>query len=177
MINLSLRLNCEDQITGWEKPPHGWLKLNVDGASTIQSSKAGCGGVIRDCLGNWVVGFAKSIGDCNASNAEEWAIVEGLQLAWDLGFKKIILESDASSVVNVLLDISCATCNSLLLTARDLMTLNWQVDVRVIPREFNRIADALAKRGISNSILLDECPTSLRAWLDQECLGLNSPIV
>ena len=46
-------LRGDDRRLGWEKSPQGWLKLNVDGASTLQSAKAGCGGVIRDWVGSW----------------------------------------------------------------------------------------------------------------------------
>ncbi|KAK4273392.1 hypothetical protein QN277_021805 [Acacia crassicarpa] len=136
-----------------------------------------CGGVVRDCLGNWIVGFAKMISDCQANSAEEWAIVEGLQTVWDLGFRKIILESDADYTVNLLLDNDCVSCSNLILRARELLSLNWQVDVRSISRDANRIADALAKKGISDSVILNECPSSLRNWCIQESLGLIFPLV
>ncbi|KAK4257307.1 hypothetical protein QN277_006910 [Acacia crassicarpa] len=117
------------------------------------------------------------MGDCNATSPEEWVIVEGLQLAWNLGFKKIILESDADCVINMLLDSLYTSCSSLVLKAREMLNLMWEVDVRVIPSKSNRIADALTKRGISNSVLFYECPVSLKSWVDQECLGLNSPLL
>ncbi|KAI9074666.1 hypothetical protein K1719_043382 [Acacia pycnantha] len=41
----------------WQKPPHGWNKLNVDGAVALNSSKAGCGGLLRDGGGIWLCGF------------------------------------------------------------------------------------------------------------------------
>ena len=143
----------------------------------MQSSKAVCGGVIRDSLGSWVVGFARSIGDCASNSAEEWAVVEGLQLAWDLGFRKIILEFDADETINLILDHACISCSNLVLKARDLLSFDWQVDVRVIPRDFNCIADELAKRGLSSSDVYSVCPSFLRNWVDRECLGINSPMV
>lgn len=37
--------------------------------------------------------------------AEIWACVHGMELARELGFKKIILESDAAAVIDLLLSI------------------------------------------------------------------------
>ena len=117
----------------------------------------------------------RSLGVCSASATEEWAVVNGLQLAWDLGFRKLIMKSDASEVINMILDISCISCSNLVLKARELLSFNWQVDIRVISREFNRVADALAKKGIACSTIFVECPSFLRNWVDSECLGFVSP--
>ena len=38
----------------------GWFKLNSDGASYGNPGKAGGGGIIRDCNGLWIKGFARS---------------------------------------------------------------------------------------------------------------------
>ncbi|KAI9124584.1 hypothetical protein K1719_004506 [Acacia pycnantha] len=46
-------------MSQWEKPDVGWWKMNVDGAVSMHSLKAGCGGVLRDAQGSWVVGFSK----------------------------------------------------------------------------------------------------------------------
>ena len=45
----------------WTKPREGWFKLNSDGASFGNPSKAGGGGIIRDSQGAWVKGYARSI--------------------------------------------------------------------------------------------------------------------
>lgn len=42
------------------KAPSNWLKLNIDRASCGNPGRAG--GVLRDSAGNWVKGFARSIG-------------------------------------------------------------------------------------------------------------------
>ena len=50
------------KLVRWEKPPSGWTKLNMNGASLGNLGVAGCGGIMRDERGNWVVGFARRIG-------------------------------------------------------------------------------------------------------------------
>lgn len=42
----------------WLPPPQSYYKLNTDGAVRNSNHQAGIGGVIRDCHGNLVVGFA-----------------------------------------------------------------------------------------------------------------------
>ena len=37
------------------------MKLNTDGSSIGNAGMAGCGGVIRDDRGCWIVGFSKQI--------------------------------------------------------------------------------------------------------------------
>ena len=82
----------------------------------------GVGGVIRGCQGEWIARFTKSIGICNANCAEEWAILEGLQLAWDLGLKKVILESDAREVITWIIDENFNFVSSIVMAIRELIT-------------------------------------------------------
>uniref|UniRef100_M1AZZ1 RNase H type-1 domain-containing protein n=1 Tax=Solanum tuberosum TaxID=4113 RepID=M1AZZ1_SOLTU len=45
----------------WHKPPEGNFKLNFDGSFESQTTNGGTGGVIRNQLGTWIVGFACKI--------------------------------------------------------------------------------------------------------------------
>ncbi|KAI9074927.1 hypothetical protein K1719_043090 [Acacia pycnantha] len=56
----------------WQKPSSDWIKLNVDGDVMLRSSKAGCGGLLRDSRGTWLCGLMKDIGTCDAYSVEEW---------------------------------------------------------------------------------------------------------
>ena len=38
------------------------MKLNTDGSANGNLGLAGCGGMIRDDSGQWIVGFSKCIG-------------------------------------------------------------------------------------------------------------------
>ena len=44
-------------------------------------SRGGGVGLIRDCNGIWVKGFARSIGFATSITAELWALRDGLKLA------------------------------------------------------------------------------------------------
>lgn len=51
-----------------EKTEPGWLKLNTDGSSNATLGTAARGGLIRDEIGNWLVGF--TMGRVNSFTAE-----------------------------------------------------------------------------------------------------------
>jgi len=96
-------------VVEWKYPPQDWMKLNVDGCSKGNPSLAAARGLIRDCMGSWIRGFAINIEVCTSVRAELWAVITGLELVWLLGFRKIILESDSLVVVGLLLKQSVKT--------------------------------------------------------------------
>ena len=61
----------------WEKPELGWLKLKSWNAVLGKAAK---GGLIRENLGNWVIGFTRKLGNVNSFSAEIWALHDGLML-------------------------------------------------------------------------------------------------
>lgn len=89
------------KLVGWSFPEDGWVKFNVDGACKGLGKAAGCGGVLRDASGSWILGFSKSIGNCNSFEAELWGLLTGLEVAWDVGFKKICMELDSKAIVDL----------------------------------------------------------------------------
>lgn len=54
----------------WKAPEDGWIKLNSDGAYKGGLNMAGCGGLLRDSFGNWIKGFTRKLGRCDAIHAE-----------------------------------------------------------------------------------------------------------
>ncbi|GKU87915.1 hypothetical protein SLEP1_g2242 [Rubroshorea leprosula] len=83
-------LNKETILVNWSPPPEGYIKLNSDGSALTNPGQTGAGGVFRDHLGNWLLGFMRNVGYSTALAAELWAIRDGLKLAVDRGFTKII---------------------------------------------------------------------------------------
>lgn len=55
----------------WEASCTGWVKLNIDGARD-KDGNSGYGRIIRGSKGEWLGGFSKSIGLCNAYIAKLW---------------------------------------------------------------------------------------------------------
>lgn len=58
--------------------------------------------MIRDWLGSWIEGFTINMSFCSSVRVELWAILKGLELAYILGIRKLILKSDSMLVVNLI---------------------------------------------------------------------------
>ena len=85
----------------WEKPPRGWAKLNMDGASFGNLGLAGCGGVLLDEHGNWITGFSRSNGITSCFVVELWDLRDGLILCCNLNISSLVVELDAKVVVDI----------------------------------------------------------------------------
>lgn len=161
-----------DNTILWTPPGMGWVKVNVDGAVSTTSRVAGCGGICRDHTGNWLAGFACAIGQCTVLEAEQLAMIRGADVAWEKGYRKVILESDSKTLVEMLKDMkSYDLCSLLCLQLQEYMAREWDLRIVYIPRKRNRLADLLAKEGLSRSVFYDVCPEHLRTLMSSEMLG------
>ncbi|XP_027090293.1 indole-3-acetic acid-amido synthetase GH3.17-like [Coffea arabica] len=70
LTNYHRAVQKELQFINWSKPQIGWVKLNVDGASSNSIGQAGAGGLIRDEGAYWMNGFGVSLG--TTTNKENW---------------------------------------------------------------------------------------------------------
>lgn len=55
---------------------------------------SGIGGILRDSNGKWLTGFSSCGGITTNMTAELLAILHGLRVAWNSGFKRVICETD-----------------------------------------------------------------------------------
>ena len=78
---------CELGCFAWRPPIESWFKLNVDGSMHSASGACGCGGVIRDDQGNWVLGFTLRCSHTDILLVQLEAINAGLSLAWEHGYR------------------------------------------------------------------------------------------
>src|SRR4051812_47717032 len=91
--------DLSQQRVRWCAPDHSFVKLNVDGAHD-NNGISGCGGILRDHHGGWLGGFSKNIGICSVFMAEAWGLYIGVKHAIELGFKKVVIETDSRKVVD-----------------------------------------------------------------------------
>ncbi|KAK9136201.1 hypothetical protein Syun_015531 [Stephania yunnanensis] len=162
----------------WDFPNTGWVKLNVDGASKGNPGPASFGGVMRDERGCWLFGYMGHIGTASSTVAELWAIREGLKLAWQRGFRKILLESDSQTAIQFLTS-EIGDSNPLAPLVNeclDLLELDWWVRPQHVLREGNRAADHLANMGAAldnlDILVLDVPPPSLGSILTADVSGV-----
>ncbi|KAK2382027.1 TMV resistance protein N [Trifolium repens] len=137
----------------WHPPPEGYIKVNVDGSSLGNLGNAGFGGLLRNDRGSWIHGFSGSCGRASNLVAELSAIWKGLQLAWDLGYKSIIMESDSQAALDLIANTQQNEFHphaTLLSLIRKLTSLPWVISFAHTLREGNECADWLAKFGATN---------------------------
>ena len=142
----------------WLKPALGGVKLNTNGAANSSLGRVGVcvlggggGGLLRDSEGNWLGGFAHSMGSCSSLLVELWALKDELLLANSLGFSTIFIEVDVEMVVfllknhitiNLVIEPLLSDCKNLLLIFTNPV-------VKHVFRETNQYADILANLGLT----------------------------
>ncbi|KAF7820652.1 putative ribonuclease H protein At1g65750 family [Senna tora] len=89
---------------------------------------------------SWVQGFSLKIGLSNPLFAEIWSIAEGLSLAWNLGYRKVILENDSQVAVNCFrsgFNVD-KVCHPAVKKVWDLLSKDWVVKIKHIPHIANK---------------------------------------
>lgn len=116
---------------GWKKPHEDYVKLNSNGAYKEPLDLAGCGGLFRDAISQWITGYARKIGTCDASHAEMWDMYEGLKIARRQGFLQLIVESDSKLLVDMVTGNYKLSGATPILIHRlcDLIDLPWNVHI------------------------------------------------
>ncbi|KAF7811828.1 ribonuclease H [Senna tora] len=168
----------QEVLVAWEKLNVGWVKVNSDGAVKSTEGKAGCGALIRDHNGTWITGVIRNLGRCSVLKTEAWGAFEGIKLARELGFKKVILESDSKCLINNMLPASNNTLEVSSLVQEILLMLEGFEDVRIQHRwrEANSCADFLANLGTDASPvrrILQHPPPGMTALLMADALGIQ----
>ncbi|XP_054820658.1 uncharacterized protein LOC129319582 [Prosopis cineraria] len=104
---------------------------------------SGCGGLLSDEKGGLVKGFIKKLGNCSTILAELCAIFWGLKLANEMGFKKIIVEGDSTSVISMLknMENQWEAFGSLLLLLQKEICANCQLYFQHNYKDGNQCAD------------------------------------
>ncbi|CAI0410259.1 unnamed protein product [Linum tenue] len=167
-----------DRLVSWKAPDVGWIKVNVDGSRYEANCSTAIGGVLRDCCGNWIAGFANSFGFTTIVTAEVRAIRDGLSLAQLLGYKKVEVESDSQVAVQLIcqLDTENHPLDNLLRECRQLLKNNGEYTINHIFREANVVADAMAKKGhamFGGEELFSSPPTDIVHLVEGDIAGIQ----
>lgn len=92
---------CSSYATHWCPPCEGILKLNVDASKFPGYNGVGVAGIVRDHRGMLLGATLKCYkGDFSVDTVELLAVRVGLCFSLTHGFKSLIVESDASTVVS-----------------------------------------------------------------------------
>ncbi|XP_028798831.1 uncharacterized protein LOC114754218 [Neltuma alba] len=129
-LNTKDVLRTEVKRIAWQKPPSRWCKLNTNGMQR-SSGEAGCTEAIRGDTQEWLCGYSLKLGRQNSLSAEARGILEGLRICWSMGFRKIIVESDAKQVLESMQQRKDIEGNSIVSKEiRKALNKEWEIEIR-----------------------------------------------
>ncbi|CAN0918178.1 Putative ribonuclease H protein At1g65750, partial [Linum grandiflorum] len=165
----------QTQLIGWRPSDEGWFTLSTDGSRRSPHQTCSCGDT-----GRFVKAFAANLGSCSITRAEMRAIVDGLQLAWTLGIRRIQVQSDSMAAIAIFAKDSDLGHQhaALALQFKELCSRHWEVHLSHIYREANNAADYLANLGHSllyGLHIFDSPYRGLSHWLHYDSIGVSLP--
>lgn len=87
----------------WTAPPPGTFKINVDGATSHDSSPSSIGITIRDSSGHVFAAMSKVLLGCyQAESVEAIALEQGILFALEMNISRAAFEFDALTIVESL---------------------------------------------------------------------------
>ncbi|CAN1146174.1 Putative ribonuclease H protein At1g65750, partial [Linum perenne] len=161
----------------WDPGPNGWITLNTDGSVTHSTDIAIACGLLRNHLGHCSAAFSANLGKCSITRGELRGIVHGLDIAWTEGHRKVRIQSDSHTAVNLILadDTPSHHDASEVLAIHELMHRNWLTEFQHVYREANGATDFLASMGYSlglgiHSFRISDC--NLGYFLRKDCMQI-----
>ncbi|CAN1190185.1 Putative ribonuclease H protein At1g65750 [Linum perenne] len=165
----------QTQFIAWRPGDEGWTTLNTDGSRLTHSGSTTIGGLLRDDGGRFIRAFTGNIGDCSITRAELSAIVQGLRMAWSIGIRKIIVQSDSRTAISLLHRAAVDHQHAALISEfLGLKARSWVIRIEHVYREANCGADHLANLGHSCNfgVHLFSYPDAILAqWLRYDLVG------
>ncbi|CAN0923968.1 Putative ribonuclease H protein At1g65750 [Linum grandiflorum] len=133
----------------WQGAADPYSTLNTDGFVIRPTNHAASGGVLRDNRGNCTAAFACNLGACSITRAKLHGIVEGMELAWNMGVRHLEVHVDSACAITLLSKSTHSTSQHEILIhiSKLLMQRDWIVNLKHIYREDNHVADAMANLG------------------------------
>lgn len=164
----------------WTPPSTGWVKLNTTAIS--RGGVAGIGGSVHGPLGKWIFGYVLNLGQdsCTQLRADLWALLYGLKLVSERGYKKVQVETDSQQALDCLKtnpDESDPNAD-FIGACRKLLVGNWQVSQSLVTRERNRPAILVVNDFESHHMgvltLIDSPPPDLAGSTEDSQVGQDS---
>ncbi|CAN1123860.1 Putative ribonuclease H protein At1g65750 [Linum perenne] len=163
----------------WQPDPDPWMTMNTDG-SVDQHHNATAGGAIRDASGNCLQAFAMNYGSCSITRAEIRGIVDGLEIAWQAGFRHVAVQTDSKCALQILTNGTDTDHQhaAAILKFQELTKRDWTLKMNHIYREGNALADHLANSAHSMALGLHQIDSSNSAvayWIAYDRVRSSQP--
>ncbi|KAK5786226.1 hypothetical protein PVK06_040858 [Gossypium arboreum] len=132
--------------TCWSPLDHGWIKMNSDGAVSMNYDNTSIRGLFRDVNGHWLSRYSLKVSNEMIFGIEARAILEGLHIAWEKGYRQLEIKCDNALLVESVLTGSAANCNLVELRLINVyLKRNWKTRIHHIRRSQNMAVDQMVK--------------------------------
>lgn len=161
----------------WQPPDEQVIKLNIDGSSFGNPVISGFVGLFRNMHGEWLHGFSRCCDYTTNIAAELTAIATGLKLAWLVGYRNIVCESDSKTMLDLIKDrVDMFHPQATIIQNIHMANAaqDWSITFAHTLHEGNSCADWLAKTRATleiNLITWSSCPTQLAPLLLSDAMG------
>ncbi|MBA0753160.1 hypothetical protein Gogos_021741, partial [Gossypium gossypioides] len=109
------------------------------------------GGVLRDRYSGWIIGYNRCVGICLVLDSKLWRILEGLMIAMDRGFNKVLIIFDSHEAIQAIQRSVTKVSNSALVRRINSYVAKLsQWSIQHISIDFNKEANSLAKMNVDN---------------------------
>lgn len=129
--------------------------INTDGGSRGNPGPGACGAVLKDRNGNIVAQKGKFLGVCTNNEAEYQGLILGLETAVEMGADNAEVLMDSELVVKQLKGeyrVKNAKLFPLYQQVKALEQKIGEVFYRAIPREQNKLADAMVNKVLDEQV-------------------------
>lgn len=147
LLHPQIGLATVEDSEKWFPLAPGLMKLNCDGSVNNLGRSVGSGGVLRDHDGRFIFAYSSRLEPCTVTEAELQEILQGIRLAWNNGYRHLIVETDSSAAVDLLIRRSAGNHN-LHRVIRELLEVGCGellTEWKKISRHCNLFADTLAR--------------------------------
>ncbi|CAL8151990.1 unnamed protein product [Prunus armeniaca] len=155
----------------WRPPTGNCFKLNVDGATDMETGARGAGAIVRDSHGKLVGALAmRAPSRISVLATELYALKIGISFALDMSLVPLEIESDSLQAVSMVnSEEECLAAEGGLVDGvRRLLVRSASTAVRHIPRQANKAAHRIARFSLRDQ--------SLSLWLDVGPLWLMDAV-
>ncbi|MBA0826112.1 hypothetical protein Goarm_010998, partial [Gossypium armourianum] len=135
-------------------------------------------GVIRNNKGEWILGYNRCLGKCSAATVELWGLLDGLFIVQKQGYNEVIIRSNSlENVIYISESKFGGSKNVLIRKIQQVLASEESWSLTYVPRETNRVADALTKMALSSVYSLRKFevpPIKIKEILEEDNFVDNS---
>lgn len=146
----TLQVKCHKEINVVQQPPpEGWVNWNVDGFVALHGSNVSCGGVLRNWVSAWLLGFLCNLGSTDVLSSELWAIFFCFGDVLEPCHLRVILDCDSKVVVELISKrcLSSHPYGSLVHLIQQFFNRDWIVRMNHVYRESNGVVGLFGNFG------------------------------